>query len=108
MTEPPEEPPQQLPTEFAINLPEQEEEGHYADFASIWHNDETFILDFAAMIRPPEFHDDGSGSPRVVVNSRIVTRVRIPAAQAWEVMRAMESQLTKWEKERQHATGGAQ
>ena len=91
---------------FSINVPAEEEAGHYADFASIWHNSETFVLDFAALTRPPQSGSDETGSPTVEVNARVVSRVRIPASQVWEVMKALEQHLSAWESERNQAAGG--
>lgn len=82
-----------------VNLPDQHVEGHYADFANIWHNAETFVLDFLATARPPHPVDEGAGSQQMVLDAQVVTRVRIPAAQVWEVMKALEKQYTAWEKE---------
>lgn len=82
-----------------LDVPTEVEAGAYADFASIWHTDQTFVLDFAAMTRPPQPGTDADGSEVVAIESRVVSRVRIPASQAWELMRALEIQLTAWEKE---------
>ena len=91
----------QLPMEFVISMPSEVEAGHYADFANIWHNQETFILDFISMTRPPEpVHDEGGQVVGAKTQASVVTRVRIPAAQVWEVMKALETQLSAWESER--------
>ncbi len=89
----------EIPTAFNINVPPEQLEGHYADFASVWHNNETFILDFVSMSRPPvpDRADDGTSVARV--DAQVVTRVRIPAAQVWEVMKALQTQLGQWEDE---------
>jgi hypothetical protein len=100
MTTPDPGEPVPVPSVFEINLPPEAVEGHYADFANIWHNQETFILDFAAMAQPPELRTDDDGTTTAVIRASVVTRVRIPASQVWEVMRALESQLTAWEKEK--------
>ena len=79
-----------------INLPDEQVAGTYADFANIWHTSETFVLDFAVAVMPPHSVD---GRPHAVLDGRVVTRVRIPAAQVWEVMKALEQQYTVWEQE---------
>jgi hypothetical protein len=33
------------------------------------------------------------------VTARVVSRVRIPTSQAWELMRALNEQLSQWENE---------
>ncbi|WP_345460451.1 DUF3467 domain-containing protein [Nocardioides marinquilinus] len=88
-----------LPTRFDISVPPEHLEGHYADFASVWHNKETFILDFVSMSQPPQQSQDDAGASVARVKAQVVTRVRLPAAQVWEVMKALESQLGKWEDE---------
>ncbi|HET6907953.1 MAG TPA: DUF3467 domain-containing protein [Mycobacteriales bacterium] len=74
-----------------IHLPDDLVQGTYADFVSVWHSKDVFVLDFAVLGQP-------------VVNgqlvSRIVSRVRIPPSQVFEIMKALEQQLTAWENER--------
>lgn len=85
------------PTALNVNLPPEQVEGHFADFASVWHNDETFILDFASMVHPPGPGTDAEGNQAMVVNAVIVARVRVPPSQVWELMKAMQAQLGQWE-----------
>ena len=102
MTDGPQQP-QQLPSNFNIHLPPSEVEGHYADFASIWHNNETFILDFIAMAQPPQVQADDDGTPTATqINCQVVKRVRIPAEQVWELMKGLQAQLGAWEAENPH------
>ncbi|MDO9456475.1 DUF3467 domain-containing protein [Nocardioides sp.] len=84
---------------FNINVPPEHLEGHYADFASVWHNNETFILDFVSMSRPPTPTRTDEGGAVARIDAQVVTRVRIPAAQVWEVMKALQAQLGQWEQE---------
>jgi hypothetical protein len=95
------DPGQPLPVNFNVNVPVEQLEGHYADFANIWHNQETFVLDFAAMSQPPQpvFGEVGGQPIAAEINGQVVARVRIPAAQVWEVMKALETQLGAWENE---------
>jgi hypothetical protein len=88
-----------LPPAFNITVPPERLEGHYADFASVWHNKETFILDFVSMNRPPTPTRTDEGGQVARVDAQVVTRVRIPAAQVWEVMKALQAQLGQWELE---------
>ena len=80
--------PQQQAT---IHLPDEEHEGAYADFVSVWHTKDVFVLDFAVLTQP---------TTPAALNARVVSRVRIPPAQVFEIMKALEQQLTKWEAER--------
>jgi hypothetical protein len=84
-----------------ITLPDDVVAGTYADFVSVWHNNDIFVLDFAVLVQPPMPGQDQSGQPVLVAPARVVQRVRIPPAQVFEVMKALEQQLTAWE----HETG---
>jgi hypothetical protein len=74
-----------------IHIPEDRVEGTYADFVSVWHSKDVFVLDFAVLSQP---------TTPAQLNSRVVSRVRIPPSQVFEIMKALEQQLTAWEKER--------
>jgi hypothetical protein len=82
------EQPQQQAT---IHLPDEHHAGAYADFVSVWHTKDVFVLDFAVLTQP---------TTPGQLNGRVVSRVRIPPAQVFEIMKALEQQLTKWEGER--------
>jgi hypothetical protein len=86
--------------EFSLDVPAEAEVGFYADFASIWHTPETFVLDFAVLKRPPQTATAPDGSANLVFPTRVVARVRLPPAQIFELMKALEQQLTMWERER--------
>jgi len=73
-----------------IHLPEDVIEGTYADFVSVWHSRDVFVLDFAVLAQP--------ATPQQL-NARVVSRVRIPPSQVFEIMKALEQQLTAWENE---------
>ncbi|SEG65962.1 Protein of unknown function [Thermomonospora echinospora] len=84
-------------------MPEDAEVGVYAGFASVWRTRESFVLDFATEVRPPEVtRDPDSGAQFVHVPARVVARVRIPPGQVWELMKALEQNLSAYERE----TGG--
>jgi len=96
-------PPQPQETRLALNLPSEHEAGVYASFAQIWHDDDGFIVDFAVPTMPPVPHqDEATGESFLVVPAKVVSRVRLPASQAWEFMRALNEQLNLWEQERGH------
>jgi len=96
LTQPTPEPEPRLEIEISPEI----EPGEHADFASIWHTHNTFVLDFASLRQPPYLDQDGDdGDAIFVLAARIVARVRIPATQVWELMRALEQQLTAWERE---------
>jgi hypothetical protein len=57
----------------------------------VWHSKDVFVLDFAVLSQPI--------TPQQL-QSRVVSRVRIPPSQVFEIMKALEQQLSAWEKER--------
>jgi hypothetical protein len=87
---------------FEIEISPEIEPGVHADFASIWHTPDTFVLDFASLRRPPFLsQDDETDNEVLILPTRIVARVKIPSSQVFELMRALEQELTAWE----HETG---
>ncbi|MGV9560919.1 DUF3467 domain-containing protein [Streptomyces sp. NPDC003480] len=93
-------PDNQPPQEIQVEIPTEVETGVYADFVSIWHTPESFVLDFAGLRRSPELQaDPNTGAQKAVVPVKIVSRVRIPPAQVFELMKALEQQLSAWEVE---------
>lgn len=91
-----EEAPNERPTEFAIQVPPELEGGAYANFLAVWHTAYEFTLDFAAT-QPVELGDpDDPGSP-VRVPCRVVARVKIPVTVAFDVLRAINENMTRYE-----------
>ena len=82
-----------------MNLPPEQEAGSYANFAGVWHGADGFVLDFAVVTQPPQPAEDSSGQSVTQISARVVSRVRIPTSQAWELMRALNEQLSQWETE---------
>lgn len=99
------EPSASLPHHFSVEVPPEVVDGHYADVASLWHTRDVFVLDFAALKGAPQ-RAEVDGTPVLAHQTRVVTRVRIPPAQVFELMRALESQLSTWEKETGRRPGG--
>lgn len=83
------------PTRINMNLPAEQEAGAYANFAGVWHGADGFVLDFAVVTQPPVADAEGVTD----ISARVVSRVRIPTSQAWELMRALNEQLSQWESE---------
>jgi hypothetical protein len=77
-----------------INMPAEQAAGVYADFVRAWHTSDAFVLDFAALHEPAKPTDEG-----VLIKAGVVSRVRIPPNQVFELMKALEQQLSAWEKE---------
>ena len=83
-----------------IAVPADVEVGEYASFASVWRAQDCFILDFATEVRPPEVVEEAATGTRYVhIPARVVSRVRIPPGQVWELMKALEQNLSAYERE---------
>ncbi|MCL1838488.1 MAG: DUF3467 domain-containing protein [Propionibacteriaceae bacterium] len=80
--------------QLQVRIREELAGGNFADFIRAWHTDEAFVLDFAAFSEPPRMEDD-----TVIREATVVSRVRIPPSQVFELMKALEQQLSAWEKE---------
>ncbi|MBP2473892.1 hypothetical protein JOF53_002764 [Crossiella equi] len=93
---------QQLPTRITVDIASEVEVGVFANFVSLWHDQDSFTLDFAAITRPPAELVDEDGTEYVGLKARIVARVRIPPSQIFEIMKVMEQQLSAWERENGH------
>lgn len=93
---------QPLEHRVEISVPPEAEVGVFAGFASVWRAQDSFVLDFATEIRPPEMivEDAESEVPYVHIPARVVARVRIPPGQVWELMKALEQNLSAYERER--------
>ena len=93
-------------TEISIEFPAEAAGGVFADFVSVWHSDDVFTLDFAAMTGPPQqVADATTGELTTHVSARIVSRVRIPPGQVFEIMKALEQHLSDWERSTGRANG---
>ncbi|RFU40881.1 DUF3467 domain-containing protein [Actinomadura logoneensis] len=89
-----------LDTRVEITVPPEEEVGAFAGFASVWRARDSFVLDFATEVSPPEVAEDRATGERYVhVPARVVARVRIPPGQVWDLMRALEQNLSAYERE---------
>ena len=91
--------PEQPERRLNISATSEMESGVYADFATLWHTSDIFTLDFGAMTRPAQLIQGDTGQPVIDVNARLVARVRIPPQQVFELMKALEQQLSAWEQE---------
>lgn len=91
---------QPLEHRVEISVPPENEVGEYASFVSVWRTRDCFVLDFATEVQPPEVLQDATAdTPYVHVPARVVSRVRIPPGQVWEVMKALEQNLSAYERE---------
>lgn len=88
-----------------IDIPEEVAPGVFADFVGVWHTPDTFVFDFAAMVAPPDDVTNELGEQVTRLQSRIVSRVRVPPAQILEIMKALNHQLDAWEQETGNSPG---
>lgn len=81
-----------------IKMPPDLVPGVFADLVSAWHTPHVFVLDFATVVQParPTTSDEGEV---LQLDAQVVARVRIPPNQVFEIMKALEQQLSAWEKE---------
>lgn len=94
------EPTAPMPQGLQIDVPDAVLAGTYADLVSIWHTSDAFVLDFGAYKHStPEIRQDGDGQPISLRAVQIVQRVKVPPSQVFEIMKALEQQLTAWESE---------
>ncbi|HEX6197971.1 MAG TPA: DUF3467 domain-containing protein [Jiangellaceae bacterium] len=82
-----------------VTMPDDVLPGAYADFVSVWHTADVFTFDFAALSRPPTRVEGDEGESTTQAQARVVARVRVPPSQVFEIMKALERQLTAWENE---------
>jgi hypothetical protein len=85
--------------QMRVSMPDEQVPGVYADFVSVWHTNDVFTFDFAALTRPPSVVEGEDGKPVATAQAQIVARVRVPPNQVFEIMKALERQLTGWEQE---------
>jgi hypothetical protein len=89
-------PPEERPTAFEISVPPDLESGVYANFLSIWHTAYEFTLDFA-VTQPVQVSDPDDPESLVTVPCRGVARVKIPVTVLFDVLRALNDNLTRYE-----------
>ncbi len=80
-------------TEFQIVVPTEHEGGVYSNFLGVWHTPYEFTLDFCTMM-PPQPSDEAG---RVVMPCRVVSRVKIPPTLVFDILRALNENMTRYE-----------
>lgn len=73
-----------------INVPDALEGGVYANAAGVWHTPHEFTLDFLT-VQP------GNPEQPDVVPMRVVSRVKIPLTVIFDLLRALNENMTKYE-----------
>ncbi|MFN8074727.1 MAG: DUF3467 domain-containing protein [Kineosporiaceae bacterium] len=82
-----------------IVMPETHVAGVHADLVGVWHTRDSFVLDFSAIVEPARLEPVSADEAAVVERAQVVSRVRIPPSQVFEIMKALEQQLSIWERE---------
>ncbi len=72
---------------FAFQVPDDLTGGVYSNVVAVWHTPYEFTLDFAVML--PAQQVAGSDGNAQVTPCRVVSRVKIPPAVVFELMRAL-------------------
>jgi hypothetical protein len=80
--------------EFTFHVPEDLQAGRYANIVSVWHTGHEFTLDFSVTMRvePPS----NPGDP-LTVPCEVVARVKIAPSLVFEVMQALNQNMTNYE-----------
>lgn len=100
MTEPP---PPLLP--LTVEASPEVETGTYANTVSTWYTETDLAVDFAVVL-PSEAVETDQG-PAVLPRARLVSRVRMPPAQARELAEVLRETLARYEAQFGPARGGA-
>jgi hypothetical protein len=79
--------------QLAMQLPPETEVGVFADFASVWHTPNTFVLDFLS-VKMPARAGDSPEAP--VIDAKVAARVRIPSEQIFPLIQALQTQGNQW------------
>ena len=82
------------PIELKIDVPEELEGGTYANVLNVWHTAYEFTLDFGVMQQVGEPEDPEAA---LQVPVRVVSRVRIPVTLLFEVLKALNTNMTGYE-----------
>ena len=82
------------PIELQLDVPPELEGGTYANVLNVWHTAYEFTLDFGVMQQVGEPEDADAA---VQVPVRVVSRVRIPVTLLFEVLKALNTNMTGYE-----------
>lgn len=85
-------PPESQPVQFQVQVPPELEAGVYADYASVWHTPNSFVMDFLVVKSPPHPTADGPA----VLEAKVTSRVRVPPEQIFPLIAALQEQGNAW------------
>lgn len=72
--------------------------GVYANALAIWHTGHEFTLDFIVNAQPPRPAQAPGGQNVIHAPQKMVARVRIPPGAVFEVIRALNENMTNYER----------
>jgi Protein of unknown function (DUF3467) len=84
------------PTEFQLAVPPELEGGVYSNFLGVWHTAYEFTLDFCST-QPAQPVDPEDPNSPAVVPCRVVARVKIPPTLVFNVLQALNENMTNYE-----------
>ena len=90
-------PEQSLPVAFEVHADPSMTGGVYANALGIWHTEHEFTLDFTVNSQPPQPMQTEEGVTVVHVPHQLVARVRIPPGVVFDVLRAINENMTRYE-----------
>lgn len=82
------------PIELQIEVPAELEGGTYSNVLNVWHTAYEFTLDFGVMQAVGQQEDPAAP---LQVPVRVVSRVRIPVTLLFEVLKALNTNMTNYE-----------
>ena len=82
--------------QFRVDVAQEDQGGVYANLLAVWHTPHEFTLDFCGMQQGQPADPEDETSP-VVVPCRVVSRVRIPVSVVFDVLRALNQNMTRYE-----------
>ena len=78
--------------QIQIHVPEEKQGGEYANMALVWHTPFEFTIDFAVL---QSSNTDSDG--QTVVPARVVSRVKFPPSQIFQLLQAINANMTIYE-----------
>jgi hypothetical protein len=88
--------PSRREVQYRVDIAPEDQGGVYANFLAVWHTAHEFTLDFCGL-QPPQPLDPEDETSPLVVPSRVVARVRIPVSVVFDVLRALNQNMTRYE-----------
>lgn len=91
-------PPEQPPVAFEVHADPSLTGGVYANALAIWHTPHEFTLDFMVSSQAPQPAETEEGTTVIRAPFQLVARVRIPPGVVFDVLRAIEENMTHYER----------